>query len=140
MLRGGKAAGLFGCGLAVAGVLMLGGPESAEARPQYFKAFVDSYPELKKEVAVQKCNVCHYGKKKTNRSNYGEAFGKTLAKVIGAPQAKNVPAKKMPKITEAVKKTESEESAVKDKTFGELLKEKKLPATGWEPPKSEGDT
>ena len=139
MLRGGKTAGLFGCVLMAAGVLMLGGSESAEARPQYFKAFTDNYPDLKKEIAVQKCNVCHFGKDKKDRSNYGEAFGKTLSKVVGDPQAKNVPAKQLPKIKEAVKKTEEEKSAVADKTFGDLLKEKKLPATGWEPPKEGGE-
>ena len=141
MLRGGKAAGLFVGGLLVAGAAMLGGSGSAEARPQYFlKGFVETYPDLKKETGVQKCNVCHYGTKKTDRNNYGQAFGKTLSELIeknGGSEKERTNVKDLEKVKEALKKAEEEKSAVKDKTFGELIKDKKLPATGWEPPKKD---
>lgn len=132
-MRGsGKATGLLVGGLFLAGALVLGGSKSAEARPLYLKGFVTEYPKLEQQVLkTTKCDVCHFGKPKKNRNNYGA----TLADIFedGFGGAKNV--KDMKKIQEALKKAAEKESAVKDKTFGDLIKEEKLPATGWEAPK-----
>ena len=128
MLRGGKATGLLLGGLFVAGALVLGSSKSAEARPLYLKGFVTEYPKLEQQVIkVTKCDVCHYGKLKKDRNNYGSA----IADVMG--DEKNL--KDLKKIQEAIKKAAEKKSAVEEKTFGDLIKAEKLPGTGWEPPK-----
>ncbi len=95
---------------------------SIEARPQYKKAFEKKYPEVVKaqEGGRITCHVCHEGNSKKNRNIYG----KTLAKLLAA---KNVRDPK--KIDKALTKAEKEKSAIEGKTFGDLLKEKKLPAS-----------
>ncbi|MEX1232844.1 MAG: hypothetical protein WEB58_21535 [Planctomycetaceae bacterium] len=90
--------------------------QQADARPNYLKKFSADYPEVK-DAAELKCGVCH-GKDKKKRNNYAMALGKAL-------DAKNV--KEDDKIAEALKKIEEEDSATEGKTFGDLLKEGKLP-------------
>lgn len=116
-----KLGSLLVVGLFLGVGVLLSTSEQAQARPQYFKAFTEKYPEVK-EAKVQKCNVCHYGKDKKNRNNYGADFGKIL-------NAKN--SKDKEKIEKALEKAEGEKSAVPEKKYGDLLKEGKLPATGW---------
>ena len=112
------------CGVAFLGVIFAAA-QTADARPQYFDTFKGQYQNVM-EANKQKCNVCHYGKSKKNRNNFGELFGKTLGQ-------KNVPKDKQEPVKEALTKVESEKSAVEGKTFGDLLKEGKLPAEGFEP-------
>ena len=96
------------------------GPE-AQARPDYLnKGFGPAYPALKAEVETAKCGVCHFGDKKTNRNDYAKAVGEAL----GA-DAKNV--KDEAKIKEALMKAEKGKSSVEGKTFGDLIKDGKLP-------------
>ena len=57
---------------------------------------------------------------KKEKKNYGMAFGKGLSE-------KNL--KDEEKIKEVLKKAEAEKSAVDGKTFGDLLKDGKLPAS-----------
>ena len=94
----------------------VGGPE-AQARPDYLKAFNATYPTLKAEAEAAKCGVCHPEEKKAVRNDYGKAMGTALGE-------KNVKEEK--KIVEALKKAEAEKSP-DGKTFGELIKEGKLP-------------
>src|SRR5688572_21446926 len=105
--------------------------DTADARPQYFDTFKGQYQNVM-EANKQKCNVCHYGKSKKNRNNYGELFGKTLGQ-------KNVPKGKQEPVMEALKKVEPEKSAVEGKTFGDLLKEGQLPGTGFEAKEEAGE-
>ena len=111
------------CGLALIGGLLLVGLNQAQARPKYRSVFKKVYPKVASSNKVT-CATCHVamGKKvnKKKRNNYGIALKKALGK-------KNV--KKTGVITAALKKIESAKSAVAGKTFGDLLKAGKLPAS-----------
>ena len=104
------------CCVAVAAVAF--GPE-VQARPPYNKAFWEEYS---KELGTQKesvgCMACHFGEKKTNRNDYAKAVGEALGgtKVTDAE-----------KIKAALKKAEAGKSSVEGKTFGDLIKDGKLP-------------
>lgn len=107
----------------VAGVvagLVIGFNVRVEARPNYKKAFDTNYEKVAKENKTT-CNVCHKEgtDDKKQRNNYGEALTKNIAKME----------KDEAKIKEAFTKTEKEKSAIEGKTFGDLLKEGKLPAS-----------
>ena len=106
-------------GMVVAG-LVIGFSASVEARPNYKKAFDTTYEKVAKDNKTN-CNVCHKEgtDDKKMRNNYGEALAKNIAKME----------KDEAKIKEAFTKTEKEKSAVADKTFGDLLKDGKLPAS-----------
>lgn len=112
-------------------VILLGGlvcgvfARHASARKPYFEAFKEKYGEDKEYSALiekTQCFVCHVGKSKKNRNSYGMALSKVIAK--------NEKAKD--KVEEALGKIEDEKSP-EGKTFGELIKEHKLP--GGEPKK-----
>jgi hypothetical protein len=99
---------------------MVSGPE-AQARPDYLKAFNATYPALKAEAEAAKCGICHPEEKKAVRNDYAKAFGTAL-------DAKNVKfAADEKKIVDALKKAEGEKNA-DGKTYGELIKEGKLPS------------
>jgi predicted nucleotide-binding protein (sugar kinase/HSP70/actin superfamily) len=103
--------------------LVIGFGARVEARPPYKGAFEKQYPEVVKNEGKDgkiTCVVCHEaGDDKKKRNNYGEA----MAKIIKAKESD------ADKIKEALEKTEKEKSAIKDKTFGDLLKDGKLPAS-----------
>ncbi|MBM3969820.1 MAG: hypothetical protein FJ302_08155 [Planctomycetes bacterium] len=108
-------------GMMVAGCvagLAIGFSGTVEARPNYKKAFDANYDKVAKENKTT-CNVCHEGEDKKQRNNYGQALTKNIGKME----------KDEAKIKEAFTKTEKEKSAVADKTFGDLLKDGKLPAS-----------
>ena len=110
-------------GMVVAGVvagLVIGFSASVEARPNYKKAFETNYEKVAKDNKVT-CNACHKEgtDDKKMRNNYGEALTKNIAKME----------KDEAKIKEAMEKTEKEKSAIEGKTFGDLLKDGKLPAS-----------
>lgn len=94
------------------------GSGEAQARPNYNKAFQAKYPGLKALYDEAKCNVCHAGMSKKMRNEYGMAFGGAL----GAKEVKDAAA-----VDAALTKAEGEKST-SGKTFGELIKEGKLPA------------
>jgi len=107
-------------GLAMASALAFGGiVEQAQARPNYCKEFIGHYAELK-AAAEAKCGICHPVMDKKERNNYGAALGKA----IGAKNEKDVE-----KIKAAMLKVEGEKSAVEGKTFGDLIKDGKLPGS-----------
>ena len=112
-------------GMLVTGVLAglaVGFNVRVEARPAYKTQFDKVYPDVAKnqDGGKTKCTVCHEeGDDKKKRNNYGEALSKNTGKNE----------KDEDKIKEALTKTEPEKSAIKDKTFGDLLKEGKLPAS-----------
>ncbi len=104
------------CGLALVAAVVLGGVETAEARPTYLKAFATQYPDLADKAKEAKCGVCHPGKSKKERNEYGMALGKLTGKnqkdaeklkeaLVGAAKAK----------------------AKSGKTFGEIIEGGDLP-------------
>jgi len=117
--------------LALSGVMVLAiafvAATEADARPQYNKAFLGKYKNVKMAKKA-KCNVCHRkkkaGEKGKPRNDYGTAMQKNLP-------AKNC--KVVAKIVAALTKTEKVKVVkTKKETFGDRLKAGKLPAT---PPK-----
>lgn len=125
---------LFGVAL---GVMSLAStPEKAEARPQYLKTFAKTYKNLFDQALEKKCFVCHYGKEKTNHNDYGTAMKKYFEEKFDGEKEKNI--KDVKVIKAALKEIEKKDSKVKDKTFGELIKEDKLPGTNPEK-KEDGD-
>lgn len=100
--------------LAILGIAM-SAPE-AEARPQYLKSFIEGYPGLADAAKMKKCGICHPEDKKM-RLDYGKAVGEG----VGMKNQKDAEV-----IGKAIKK--AEEAKNKDgKTFGELIKDGKLP-------------
>jgi hypothetical protein len=104
----------FAVALAAANV---GLTPNAEARPNYNKEFWDMYPSLKDQKEATTCMACH-GKDKKVRNDYGMSVGKALGaqKVMDADVVKA-----------ALKKAEGEKSGTDGKTFGDLIKDGKLP-------------
>ncbi|MBI1344660.1 hypothetical protein GC163_00075 [bacterium] len=114
-----KSATWMVCGVAVAGLILASSMRTAEARPDYLnKAFIPMYETTKAEAEKVKCGVCHYGTDKKNRNDYGKAMGEALG-------GKNI--KDVEKLKEALTKIEKEKSSVEGKTFGDLIKDGKLP-------------
>jgi len=90
--------------------------DRAQARALYCNAFITKYEKVK-EAKTTKCAICH-GKSKKDRNDYGDALGK----ILGAENEKD-----KAKVEAALKKAEEQKSSVEGKTFGDLLKEGKLP-------------
>lgn len=102
-------------------------PNSAKAIKPFYDEFKEkyakgdgsaedkAYAELVEKV---KCNVCHKGKSKKEKNAYGEALDKLLDKKEDA--------KNKAKIIESLDKVADEKSP-DGPTFGELIKEHKLP-------------
>ena len=89
------------------------------ARPQYLKGFVEEYPSLTAGAKGLKCKVCHCAAQKAAQNDYGAAVKKELG-------AKNVKDKEA--IAKALRAAEEYPSAVKGRTFGDLIREGKLPS------------
>lgn len=102
---------------------------NAQAIPPFAKVFKETYggnAAIAKGIEEQKCNVCHKGTKKTEKNAYGIALHDVGAekKMNDAFKADEAAAAK--KFVEILKKAEEKKSA-SGKTFGELLKDGKLP-------------
>lgn len=104
------------CAVAASLMLLAALSSGVEARPAYKTAFDKLYPDVTKAKKTS-CAVCHPEKSKKVRNDYGTALGKVVAKNE----------KDKDKIEDALEKIEKEKSSVKDKTFGDLLKEGKWP-------------
>lgn len=110
---------------------------SASAVAPFSKQFVKTYVDDNKEVSEDfaeavkkaKCNVCHYGKSKKNRNDYGKALAELLDKNDFKSSAiKADPKGAEKKIVEAFEKVAKEKNA-DGVTFGELIAKGKLPGT-----------
>ena len=108
---------LFAVALGVVSVVAT--PDTADARPQYLKAFATQYADLKEQALDQKCNICHFGTTKKNHNDYGLAMKKHFGEEENVKDAK--------KIGESYVAIEKEKSSTEGKTFGDLIKEGKLP-------------
>ena len=107
--------------LGLAMVLMLT-PAQVEATPNIKKAFDTGYVKTSTDAAFKaaaakaKCNVCHYGKSKKMRNDFGKAISKFT----------NKKEKDATKLADALKKAVLEKNADKV-TFESLIKAGKLP-------------
>ncbi len=97
--------------------------QTADARPKYYKYFKELYPDVE-NLSKTKCFICHTDKKKKKNNDYGNALKEILKENLGE-EAENV--KDMDQIKKALKAAEAKKSKVEGKTFGDLLKENKLP-------------
>jgi hypothetical protein len=128
------------------GWCLLGG--SADARPEFKRYFDQKYFPAKGEktamqsaYTVSSCNFCHIGgstdEERKNRNVFGQALAKRLTKkdaedLSFANKPKNPDAfkkaeEKVLKGLEAVEKEHIDPKDAKSPTFGDLLKEGKLP-------------
>jgi hypothetical protein len=135
-----------------AGLLLLGGiiamtywAAQAQALPQFKNAFKDKYVEnstsqaFKDAFKTEGCNVCHV--KGDSNKAHRNAYGKALAKFTGGSVAKDIKAAKanggdsaakdvldkaLKALDEGFDKVAEEKSA-SGKTYGELIKDGKLP-------------
>ena len=110
---------------------------TAQSRPQYAKAFNAMYVKPDGTAEEQafaalakdaKCAVCHVGESKKNRNDYGKALAKILKPEDAGAEFKGVTDKA--KIEEALKKVAEEHVDAKNPkspTYGDLIKEGKLP-------------
>jgi hypothetical protein len=121
-----KKVGLF----FLVGALVVGaGSKSAFALPDVSKRFLEVYKDNADVIAASKeakCNVCHFGKSKKNRNDYGKA----LSKYINKDEVKKKKAEGGVEeyIDDGLKKAEADKSTGGG-TFGDLLKAGKLPGT-----------
>ncbi len=108
--------GLFFCAACAAAILLPGAP--AQARPQYNKAFKETYGKKVGDDKVN-CGVCHgeMGKNKKVVSDYAKAF----AEALGGKNEKDE--KKIVDALNATAKKEYEPG----KTYGSLLEKGELP-------------
>jgi uncharacterized lipoprotein NlpE involved in copper resistance len=121
---------LTGCAVALSLIVLSN--DQAQAIPAFKTEFDNMYvkkdstdPKEKTfaEACEQaKCNICHVGKNKKEKNDYGKALDELLDKKADA--------KNPDKIKEALKTVEGQHSKPGDDTsptFGDLLKEGKLP-------------
>ena len=106
-------------GRTVAVAMVLANQDRVEARPKYLKSFATKDSGVAAQAKKVKCGVCHVGKKKKNRNDYGKALAKALKK-RGAIIPKAIDA--------ALTETEAAKNA-RGVTFGSLIKAGKLPGT-----------
>ena len=107
--------------VAVAGLMLVAGPQDAHARPQYPKALGKKYEKVADALGEKKCGACHggdpLGKNKKVLSDYGKALKEALGK-------------KNEKDEEAINKAldaAGKKDAGDDKTYADLLNDGKLP-------------
>ena len=113
-----KTALLFG--LVVAGLSMFGTVNKVEARPNFKNIWAETYPNSPMLIA-KKCGICHPGKSKKEKSDYGEAVFEALGKKRKATD-KEV-------IVKALKAAEAKPTSVEGKTYGDFIKADEMPPT-----------
>ena len=102
--------------LVTVGALLFSGTQRAQARPLYCKAFLAEYSSKVPEAKAAKCFICHVGKNKKNRNDYGKAIGKATGKNCKDRQ----------KVKKALQEAAKEPSVRPARTFGDLIAEGKL--------------
>lgn len=108
---------------------------SALALPPFMKEWNAKYIEgngnkgFTEAAGTAKCTVCHEaGNDKKLKNEYGKAVGKFLTKA-GNNEVKGDPDKAKKYVVEGLEKAAAEKSSG-GKTYGEIIKEGKLPAGG----------
>jgi hypothetical protein len=100
----------------------------AQFQAQFIKAYVNEHPdkEFQKYVKTKaKCHICHQGKV-TPKNVHHNAYGKHLVELLDAKEDKK-DVKKMLEAFEKVAKMHSDPKDEKSPTYGDLIKESKLP-------------
>ena len=103
----------------------------ASALPPFNKEWTARYVDgngnaaFVEAVGTAKCNVCHVGKSKKDKNDYGKAVGKYLTKK-GYEEVKSDAAAAKKYVIEGLEKAEAEKSA-NGKSFGEMIKAGELP-------------
>lgn len=128
----------------VALYLVLGVARTSQALPEFKKAFDQRYCEeqdaLKALAKKANCNICHVPKKpKTERNAYGDALANLIegdankrikeARKTGGDEGKKKETQLVLEELEKAFEKAEEEKSEEGPTFGELLKEGKLPVT-----------
>ena len=120
-----------GCGVAVMAAVAVCNMRPAYALKEFREQFVakyvkaDSSADWKGKVDGAKCCVCHFADKpKEERNVYGQA----LAKLLNEKDKKNK--QKIAAALEKVAGLKAKADDAKAPTFGELIKQGNLPATG----------
>lgn len=121
--------------LGLAAMAMLAAP--AEAIPPFNESFKKMYVKegepLAEKVALEKCNVCHFGKEKKDKNDYGKAVGKFLKKADFTGDAKKFDKPTDPEAQKALSEGLEKAGAEKGpggKTYAEILKSGELPGAG----------
>ena len=100
---------------------------SATAVPLFSKHFTKMYVDEKKnkdyaaKVKAEKCNLCHYGKSKKNRNDYGAALSKLLDKNKYKTSRVKAEAKKVEEELNAAFKKVAEMKNKAGKAYGDLV-------------------
>jgi hypothetical protein len=118
---------VFACGTVLAGLMCFASSE-ALARPKYNTEFWKMYDkELGKLKDETKCNACHAPDSKKKRNDYAAELKTTInSKEVGGETGKTGETD-VAKIKKALELVAKKKSGTEGKTFGELIKEGKLP-------------
>ena len=119
------------CGVSTLALIVVLSATKAHSRPQYSKEFIAKFvnpattdPSEKAfaDAAVEaKCSVCHAGESKKNRN----VFGRELAKMLHNEKDNT----KIDEAFDAVLKMKAKPNDPDSPTFGDLMKQGKLPAS-----------
>lgn len=113
--------------LAIAGVTLTS--PRADGRPQYQKAFLEEYPEMRPGVTEAKCNTCHCQKDGKTVHKLLNDYGQELRKEL---KVKNV--KRLDVVRQMMRSIEDRASKGDEEiTFGEMIRRGQLPGTCPEP-------
>ena len=116
--------------LLIGAIAIIAHPKTSEAFPQFKTGFAKKYTKKGTAYgdAVKKagCKVCHFGKKKADRNDYGAAIAKIVDGKKWKAAYKADKAKAM-KEFEAVLDKVAKMKGAQGKTYGELIKAEKLP-------------
>ena len=102
--------------------------QQVSARPEYKGRLEEATKKSKAADAIkeQKCNVCHYGKSKKNRNDFGKAVNKGITeenyKELKGDE------EKLEKCIDAAISGALKEKGADGKTFGDLIEAGQLPA------------
>jgi len=112
--------------LPTATFLVLALQAAAVARPRYLSVFVSTYRSNYEatRVGLRQCTVCHdrTSNDKYPTNNYGEAMAPAARKAKASGETEE-------SIRNVLKEAESLPSAIDGKTFGDLIREGRLPAS-----------
>lgn len=102
---------------------------SVSARPQYKKVSDERYKDspIAEAAADAKCNLCHFGKSKKNRNDFGKALSKYLNKDVYT-ELKSDADKLNEAVTKALEKVEGEKNP-EGEAYGDRIKAGKLPGS-----------
>ena len=113
-------------------VIVAGGAQQAMAiaqfQAQFLKAYINEHPDKEFAKYVRgkaRCHLCHQGKV-TPKNVHHNAYGKHLVELLD-PKEDKKDVEKMLKAFEKVAKIHSNPKDEKSPTYGDLIKESKLP-------------